>query len=113
MKEILSRVWRAIIEFELIDANDHILIGLSGGKDSLLLTYALAQLRPHSPRPFTLGAFTIDTRFAEEFPRQALQKFCDRLDIPFDSTAIDIPTPSPQRLRRMPAPPALFSAGGR
>ena len=91
MKEILSRVWRAIIEFELIDANDRILIGLSGGKDSLLLTYALAQLRPHSPRPFTLGAFTIDTRFAEEFPRQALQKFCDQLEIPFDSTAIDIP----------------------
>ena len=34
VNEFLSRVWRAIIEFELIDANDRILIGLSGGKDS-------------------------------------------------------------------------------
>ena len=91
MKEALSRVWRAIIEFELIEANDRILIGLSGGKDSLLLAYILSVLRRHSPRPFTVGAFTIDTRFGEEFPRPALQDFCDRLEIPFDSTTVDIP----------------------
>ena len=71
MKEALSRVWRAIIEFELIEANDRILIGLSGGKDSLLLAYILSVLRRHSPQPFTIGAFTIDTRFGEEFPRPA------------------------------------------
>ncbi len=91
MKEIMSRIWRAIIEFELIKANDRILIGLSGGKDSLFLTYALAHIRKHSPRPFTLGAFTIDTRFAEEFPHEELRAFCEQLDIPFDSTPVDIP----------------------
>ena len=91
MQETLSRIWRAIIEFEMIDAGDRILIGLSGGKDSLLLTYSLAQVRRHSARPFSLGAFTIDTRFDENFPRQELESFCSRLDIPFDSTAVDIP----------------------
>ena len=91
MKEIISRVWRAIIEFDLIEANDRILIGLSGGKDSLFLTYVLAQIRRHSARPFSLGAFTIDTRFGETFPRQELQTFCDQLEIPFDSTVVDIP----------------------
>ena len=65
MKEMLSRIWRAIIEFEMIEAHDRILIGLSGGKDSLFLTYTLAQFRRHSARPFTLGAFTIDTRFGK------------------------------------------------
>ena len=91
MKEILSRVWRAIIEFELIEADDRVLIGLSGGKDSLLLTYALAQIRRHSVRPFTLSAFTIDTRFDENFPREELRDFCEQLDIPFDSAPVDIP----------------------
>ena len=91
MKEILSRIWRAIIEFEMIEAHDRILIGLSGGKDSLFLTYTLAQIRRHSARPFTLGAFTIDTRFAEDFPREELRIFCEQLDIPFDSTPVDIP----------------------
>lgn len=91
MQEILSRVWRAIIEFDMIEANDRILIGLSGGKDSLLLTYALAQIRKHSARSFSLSAFTIDTRFDDNFPRQKLQIFCEALDIPFDSIPIDIP----------------------
>ena len=91
MKEIISRVWRAIIEFDLIEADDRILIGLSGGKDSLFLTYALAHIRRHSARPFSLGAFTIDTRFGETFPQRELQSFCDQLDIPFDSTVVDIP----------------------
>lgn len=91
MQEILSRVWRAVIEFDMIDADDRILVGLSGGKDSLLLTYALAQIRRYSARPFTLGAFTIDTRFDNAFPRQELAAFCHNLDITFDFTAIDIP----------------------
>lgn len=91
MQEILSRVWRAIIEFDMIEANDRILIGLSGGKDSLLLTSVLAQIRKHSARPFSLGAFTIDTRFDDSFPRKELESFCDSLDIPFDSMAVDVP----------------------
>ena len=91
MKEVMSRIWRAIIEFELIQAHDRILIGLSGGKDSMFLTYALAHIRRHSAQPFTLGAFTIDTRFGEDFPAAELELFCKQLDIPFDSAPVDIP----------------------
>ena len=46
-KEYYSKIMRAIIEFDLIDNDDRILIGLSGGKDSLFLTYALAFLKQH------------------------------------------------------------------
>ena len=91
MQEILSRVWRAIIEFDLIEADDRILIGLSGGKDSLFLSVALASIRRYSARPFSLGAFTIDARFDDAFPRQELEAFCARLEIPFDSAPVDIP----------------------
>ena len=40
-KEYLSRIIRAVVEFQLIEDNDKILIGLSGGKDSLFMAYAL------------------------------------------------------------------------
>lgn len=40
-----SKIMRAIVEFDLIQEGDAILIGLSGGKDSLFLTYALAMMR--------------------------------------------------------------------
>ena len=37
-----SKLMRAVVEFELIENGDRILIGVSGGKDSIFLTYALA-----------------------------------------------------------------------
>ena len=36
--ELLSKLWRAVIEFDMLQAGDRILIGLSGGKDSMFLT---------------------------------------------------------------------------
>ena len=44
-KEYLSRIIRAVVEFQLIEDNDKILIGLSGGKDSLFMAYALCLLK--------------------------------------------------------------------
>ena len=41
-----SKLMRAIVEFELIEDGDNVLIGISGGKDSIFLTYALAVMEP-------------------------------------------------------------------
>ena len=43
----LTKIWRALIEFNMISAGDKILIGLSGGKDSMFLTAALAEVKKH------------------------------------------------------------------
>ena len=48
----LSKLWRAIIEFDMLQPGDRILIGLSGGKDSMLLTAMLAEIKKYSPIPF-------------------------------------------------------------
>ena len=45
----LSKLWRAIIEFDMLAPGDRILIGLSGGKDSMFLTAALAEIKKYSP----------------------------------------------------------------
>lgn len=66
----------------MISSNDRILIGLSGGKDSLLLTLALAGLRRRSPVPFSLTACTVDISDGA-MDTSSLEAFCDNLDIPF------------------------------
>lgn len=87
MEKLLRDLWvkmgRAIKDFELITAGDNIAIGLSGGKDSLLLTYALARFRKVAPVPFALSAIIIDGGFAgtEGLDLSDLYGFCSSLGI--------------------------------
>lgn len=80
---IFSKIFRAVVEFEMIDDDDKILIGLSGGKDSLLLTYALACLKQRTKKRFSLVAITIDPKFDNNFAENLskLKNFCNELEI--------------------------------
>lgn len=81
---------RAIVEFQLIKPGDRILIGLSGGKDSLFLTYALAALRKQLPVSFSLGAMTVDPQFSADFPLERIEAFCQTFGLPFYAQRVDI-----------------------
>ena len=72
----LSKLWRAIIEFDMLQPGDRILVGLSGGKDSMLLTGMLAEIKNHSPIPFDLACYTVNGMFAPNFPKAELEAFC-------------------------------------
>lgn len=87
-----SKIIRAIVEFELIEEGDKILVGLSGGKDSILLLYALATMRSRLKKSFELRAFTVDPLFSPNFQSgiDRLRKLCRDLDVPYDSRAVDI-----------------------
>lgn len=85
-----SKITRAVVEFEMIERGDHILIGLSGGKDSLLLTYALAMLRERTKNKFSLSALTINPMFDAAFDTESLSRFCASLDIPHEIHDVDI-----------------------
>ena len=89
---IFSKIFRAVVEFELIDADDKILIGMSGGKDSLLLAYALACLKRHTKKNFSLAALTINPKFSDDFREKisAVKKFCDALGIAHHDHEVDI-----------------------
>lgn len=52
------RIGRAVSRYAMIADGDRILIGLSGGKDSLLLLHALSELRRRSPIKFEIAACT-------------------------------------------------------
>ena len=89
---LFSKIVRAVVEFDLIDDGDKILIGVSGGKDSLLLIYALETLRRRTKKRFSLSALTIDPKFSEDFGEQIarVKKLCDELGIEHTTHAVDI-----------------------
>ena len=90
--KIESKVMRAFVEFDMIDDGDKILIGLSGGKDSLVLTYTLSILQKRLAKKFSLAALTIDPNFNENFQSNAakLTEFCKTLDIEHKIESVDI-----------------------
>ena len=45
LQQVLSYVRRAVDDYQMIQEGDKIAVGISGGKDSLTMLYALAQLR--------------------------------------------------------------------
>ena len=59
-KTLTSLTGRAIADFDMIRAGDRILLGLSGGKDSLSLLHILRYFQRRAPLPFKLGAMTVD-----------------------------------------------------
>ncbi|MDP3487738.1 MAG: tRNA 2-thiocytidine biosynthesis TtcA family protein [Bacillota bacterium] len=86
----MRRLWRTIVEFSMIKPGDRVLVGLSGGKDSSFLTYALACVRDSSPFDFDLGAVTLDLGFTKELvDMEPMRQFCSDLEIPFYSNRLE------------------------
>lgn len=82
LQRLLSLTRKAIDDYKMIEENDTIAVGISGGKDSLALLYALSELRRFYPVKYNLKAITIDLGF-EGFDLTAIQEFCKKLDVEY------------------------------
>lgn len=76
-----NKIIEAVAEFDLIDKNDKILVGLSGGKDSSFLLYALKILSKHTALNFKVDAVTVDLGFEKSNHIPYLKYLCDELDV--------------------------------
>jgi len=90
MQKLLSRVRFAADKYNMIEEGDRIAVGISGGKDSLALLCAMAEMRAFYPKKYTLTAVTVDMGFhlsesiAAPSPRwDAIRELCRRLDVPY------------------------------
>lgn len=89
LQRLLSYTRKAVDEYDMIQENDHIAVGISGGKDSLTLLYALHGLKRFYPKKFELSAVTVDLGF-KDFNLSPIQALCKELDIPYRIVRSDI-----------------------
>lgn len=81
-QRLYSFTRRAIDDYNMIDEGDSIAVGISGGKDSLTLLYALKGLMRFYPHEFSLHAITVDLGF-HNLNLEEIKRFCKELDVPY------------------------------
>ena len=82
LQQLYSRVRQAVGTYHMIQEGDRIALGISGGKDSLSLLYALAGLRRFYPEHFELVAITVDLGY-EGFDLSRIQTLCRELQVEY------------------------------
>ena len=89
MQRVLSSLRKAVEKYNLIQEGDKIAVGVSGGKDSLVLLKALKMYQRFSPVKFDIVAILIDLYSGKE-DYSHLEEFCKSLDVEFYIEKTDI-----------------------
>lgn len=89
LQQLLSYTRKAVDTYHMIEAGDKIAIGISGGKDSLTLLYALHGLKRFYPNAFEIEAITVDLGF-EGFDTTQITSLCEALEVPYTVVKTDI-----------------------
>jgi len=82
MKKVLGCLRKAVEDFNMIQEGDRIAVGVSGGKDSLILLKALKLYQYFSPVKYEIEAITL-TMGLDGFDLTGVQEFCKELEIPY------------------------------
>lgn len=80
LQRLLSLVRQAADRYHMIEEGDRIAVGLSGGKDSMTLLYALKELSKFYPKSFRIRAVCVDLGY-EGMDFSAMNRFCEQLDV--------------------------------
>ena len=87
----MSKLGKTNAEFNLIEEGDKILVGLSGGKDSLTMVHAMKEQQRRAPFKFEFLAVTVSYGMNENFDK--LKAHCEEYDIPheiYDTNIYDL-----------------------
>ena len=89
LNRFAGTVRRALDDYQMILEGDRVAVGISGGKDSLLLLTVLRQLQRYYPARFDLEAVTIDLGF-DGMDYAPVRRFCEELGVPYTCVPTDI-----------------------
>ena len=82
-------VRRCVEDYDMIAPGDTVAVGVSGGKDSLVLLMALNELRRYYPKPFALEAITVELGF-DGMDFTPVAELCETLGVPYTRLKTDI-----------------------
>ncbi len=88
MQKLMGLMRRCIDDYNMIEAGDKVAVGVSGGKDSLVLLQLLAGLRSYFNKPFELEAITIDMGLGMDY--SSIAALCEKLDVPYTVVKTEI-----------------------
>lgn len=91
-QELWSKFTKAVRDYELIDRDDHIMVCISGGKDSFLMAMCIKELAMHGRVPFTAEYVVMNPGYSKE-TMDLIKANAQKLEIPlkiFDSPIFDI-----------------------
>ena len=86
MQKLMGLVRRCVEDYQMIAPGERVAVGVSGGKDSLVLLKLLAGLQQYSD--FELEAITIDMGLGMDYSK--VQAFCDDLQVPYTVVSTQI-----------------------
>ena len=88
MQKLMGLVRRCVDDYNMIEEGDKIAVGVSGGKDSLVLLTLLAGLREYFNKPFELEAITIDMGLGMDYA--GVEELCRELNVPYNIVKTEI-----------------------
>lgn len=89
LQRLYSLTRQALDQYDMIESGDRIAVGISGGKDSLTLLYAMSGLQRFYPKSFTLTGITVDLGYnGASFTE--IDKLCKTLGIEYHVVNTDI-----------------------
>ena len=88
MQKMMGLLRRCVEDYDMIADGDKIAVGVSGGKDSLVLLKLMAALRQYHNKKFELEAITIDMGLGMDF--SGIEKMCQELDVPYTVVKTEI-----------------------
>ncbi len=81
MQKLMGLVRRCVDDYDMITTGDRIAVGVSGGKDSLVLLVLLAGLKEYFNKPFELAAITVDMGLGMDY--SPVETLCQELGVPY------------------------------
>ena len=88
MQKLMGLVRRCVDDYNMIQEGDRIAVGVSGGKDSLVLLVLLAGLREYFNKPFHLEAVTIDMGLEMDY--SGVAALCEKWNVPYTIVKTEI-----------------------